>query len=401
MSETALTVAGDEGLAVTTPPAEKYVHGFEGMAEGAFDEKAIAVLKEPVDPRLVEVKPDGIVYLPWTWYADRLNRAFGQGAWTIVPRDKAQIMGSHVIYFGALYVQKRFIREAAGECEYRANNPNMSYAACFEGAFSDCIVRCCKILGIGKELWDPTWREAWLAEWALKAWAKKKDPGDKPKPYYWRKDRERPWQVEGAATPARNPPPGAPRLPEVPQLPKAPALSVVAESPPSASGAVPSESAAPSTEKSAGEPSERVPGSDDVDDTETGEVDAELVECFKLFEEGNRKNHTYKCEWVPAGKRTRRTEQQAAKMVEGLELMGITPEDHKGSLSNLFGKETIDDLSVDEADDYLNHLRSRWNKRKYKHPRDKAAAKDQRSTEVPEEMREWMQGAPMPGEPTP
>jgi hypothetical protein len=126
-------------------------------------------------------------------------------------------------------------------------------------------------------------------------------------------------------------------------------------------------------------------------DEETGEVAAELVDCFKLVEEGHRKNNTYRCEWVPAGRRTRHTPQQRERMEKGLEELGIEVEDHKSSLRNKYGKETIDDLSVDEADDYLDHLRSRWNKRKYKHPRDKAAAKEQRA--APENMAPEMEAA--------
>lgn len=409
MSETALTtpvnVSGDEGLAVQLP-TERFVYGFEGMAEGSFDEKALAILKEPVDPRLVEVKPDGIVYLPWAWYADRLNRAFGQGAWTIVPRKDAQIIGTSVVYFGALFVQKRFIREAAGECEYRANNPNMSYAACYEGAFSDCIVRCCKILGIAKELWDPTWREAWLAEWALKGWAEGKD--GKNKPYFYRRDREKPWQIKGAVEPARKPPRDAPRLaeyvpppkalsqetpttgqpqpadatPGTPDGPKGQTLTLL----PSASGAESEATAAPSTD-----PSERVPGEDD--DEDEGEVSdqTDLVDCWKLVEEGHKKNNTYKCHFEPIGKWPRRRESQHIELQKKRRELGLTDADWKNGLQKYYSKETSKDLADFEADDLLAKLQARWNMRKYKHPDDKARAKEQRSTDTPPEMREMLE----------
>lgn len=49
---------------------------------------------------------------------------------------------------------------------YRAGNDTMTYAGALEGARTDCISRCCKDLGMGAEMWDPQWREAWKREYA-------------------------------------------------------------------------------------------------------------------------------------------------------------------------------------------------------------------------------------------
>lgn len=193
---------------------ERYDRGFERVAEAPFAAEARAILREPIDPRQVEVRPDGIVYLPWVWYADRLNRAFGAGAWAIVPRDKPQRLGDTVVYNGALYVLGRFVREAWGECEYRANNPTMSYASALEGAQSDCIVRCCKVLGIAKELWDPGWREPFLAAVVLKSWVEGQN-GRKGQWHFWRIDRPVPWQVakgKGGSRPGADLPEDDPRV---------------------------------------------------------------------------------------------------------------------------------------------------------------------------------------------
>lgn len=180
-----------------TSEAPQYIAGFNGAAIQPFSEEAAKILAEPIDPRMVEIKPDGIVYLPWVFFQQRLNRAFGPGGHALLPRGPARKIGDTITYHGALFVLGRFVSEAVGECEYHASNSNMSYAATLEGARSDCRVRCCKDLGIAMELWDPSWREKWIAEWAHRAWV----PGQgnyKAKFYYWRKDRDKPWQVEKA-----------------------------------------------------------------------------------------------------------------------------------------------------------------------------------------------------------
>lgn len=191
--------------------APQYSRGFDGVATGAFPQTAIEVIQAPLERNLVEVKPDGIVYLPWVHFNARLNKAFGPGAHALVPRGPARTMGNLVTYHGALYILGRFVSEAVGECNYIPSNSSMSYASALEGAKSDCLTRCCKTLGIGMEMWDPSWRESWLAEFCLKSWVVPKDSRYKPKWFYWRRDREIPWQVaEGGErpVPARDLPAG-------------------------------------------------------------------------------------------------------------------------------------------------------------------------------------------------
>jgi hypothetical protein len=153
-----------------TPP--QFMQGFDGIAASAFPEDARKVLAEPVDEAAVEVKPDGIVFLPGVWYRRQLTKAFGAGAWALAPRQPARVMGDLVIYPGALYILGRFVSEAVGECFYRPGNSNMSYASCLEGARTDALTRCCKDLGMGSELWDAAWRDRWLAKYTDKTWDK-------------------------------------------------------------------------------------------------------------------------------------------------------------------------------------------------------------------------------------
>lgn len=146
-------------------PAPKYMTGFDGMATEALPEAARKVLAEPVPPEAVEIKPDGIVFMPGVYYRRQLTRAFGAGGWALAPRGPARVMGDVVVYPGALYCLGRFVSEAVGECTYRQNS-NMSYASCVEGAKTDALSRCCKDLGMATELWDAAWRDRWKAEYA-------------------------------------------------------------------------------------------------------------------------------------------------------------------------------------------------------------------------------------------
>ena len=149
------------------PARPQFMTGFDGMAAAPFPEEARKVLAAHVPPEAVEIKPDGIVFVPGVYYRRQLTRAFGAGGWAIVPRGPARAMNDLVIYPGALYCLGRFVAEAVGECTYRQNS-NMSYASCVEAAKTDALSRCCKDLGMATELWDAAWREQWKADYAEK-----------------------------------------------------------------------------------------------------------------------------------------------------------------------------------------------------------------------------------------
>ncbi|HET7037181.1 MAG TPA: hypothetical protein VFI42_15960 [Thermomicrobiaceae bacterium] len=163
-------------------PVPQYAQGFEGAASAPFPPDAAKILGEAVKPEEVETKPNGIVYLPGVWYRRQLTRAFGAGAWALLPRGPARTMGEIVVYHGALYILGRFVSEAFGECETRFG---MSYASSLEGARTDALTRCCKDLGMATELWDPEWRGAWQAKWCSKTWEEAK--GNKKAGYVFKK----------------------------------------------------------------------------------------------------------------------------------------------------------------------------------------------------------------------
>jgi hypothetical protein len=62
----------------------------------------------------------------------------------------------------------------------------MSYATAAESAKSNCLVRCCKDIGIASELWDPSFTRGWLKRNAVEVWCVNRQDTSKRKKF-WRK----------------------------------------------------------------------------------------------------------------------------------------------------------------------------------------------------------------------
>ena len=90
------------------------------------------------------------VYLPEIKYRRILNKAFGPGAWGIIPRSGTFINKKNISREYALFVHGRFVSQARGEQNYFGEE---SIPTASEGAKSNALMRCCKDLGIASELW--------------------------------------------------------------------------------------------------------------------------------------------------------------------------------------------------------------------------------------------------------
>jgi len=142
-----------------------------GIASGPFPEESIRVLLQEIPEEEVEIRPDGLIYLPEIKYRRILNRAFGPGAWSILPKDITISTEDSMLYYkGALFVNSRFVSESIGEQPYTADRDRMSFATAAESAKSNCLMRCCKDLGIASELWDPTYVRNWVRRNAVEVW---------------------------------------------------------------------------------------------------------------------------------------------------------------------------------------------------------------------------------------
>jgi hypothetical protein len=190
--------------AALSAPSVVQANPYVGIAAAPFSPEAAEILLGGVAEEDIEIRPDGLIYLPEIKYRRILNRAFGPGAWSLLPMEITVSPQDNMLYYkGALFVLGRFVSEAIGEQQYFPDNDRMSYATAAESAKSNCLMRCCKDLGIASELWDPTFVRGWIARNATEAWCVNvgsRDKGKKKK--MWRK-REAPpidafpWKEEG------------------------------------------------------------------------------------------------------------------------------------------------------------------------------------------------------------
>ena len=133
----------------------------------------------------VEIRPDGLIYLPWTGYVRRLRGAFGT-SWGLLPQGKPAMRDGFVMWGFFLCVKGKMASYAVGECEQTSR---MTYGDCLEGAKSNALMRCCKNIGISLELWEPSFIRRWVEKYAVQDVPDPKHPGkllwrrrDKPAP---------------------------------------------------------------------------------------------------------------------------------------------------------------------------------------------------------------------------
>lgn len=69
---------------------------FHGISSTPFSPEAAAILTQEIPFDDIEVKPDGIIYLPEIKYRRILNKAFGPGGWGLVPRSETIVTGKLV-----------------------------------------------------------------------------------------------------------------------------------------------------------------------------------------------------------------------------------------------------------------------------------------------------------------
>lgn len=108
------TGLSDKPLELETTPEEKidWTRSFHGLSAAPFPKEAADVLLAPTDPEEVEIKPDGILYLPEIKYRRILNKAFGPGGWGLVPRSESIVTPKTVTREYALVCNGRYVSYA-------------------------------------------------------------------------------------------------------------------------------------------------------------------------------------------------------------------------------------------------------------------------------------------------
>ncbi len=180
-------------IAPEQPKINEAIAIYQGASLLKIEKEEQEKLAASFDAELIEIRPDGLIYLPQVFWRQRLNETFGIGQWCLV------VKGSHkdpnpekdkLYVQGVLMVRGSYVAEAVGEAELHSNNATQSWASVWESAKSDCITRCCKDLGIACELWQPTFIRTWQAQNAIQVWV---DGKNKPQ---WRKRNAPPFYKE-------------------------------------------------------------------------------------------------------------------------------------------------------------------------------------------------------------
>ena len=90
-----------------------WTRSFQGLSNEAFSPDAAKVLLAPISPDDIEIKPDGIIYLPEIKYRRILNQAFGPGGWGLAPRGETIVTQKAVTREYALVALGRFVKSGS------------------------------------------------------------------------------------------------------------------------------------------------------------------------------------------------------------------------------------------------------------------------------------------------
>ncbi|KHJ31730.1 putative mitochondrial genome maintenance protein [Erysiphe necator] len=145
-----------------------WTRSFHGLSSQPFSKEAAEILMAPLDLDDIEVKPDGILYLPEIKYRRILNKAFGPGGWGLAPRGETIVTGKSITREYALLAHGRLVSVARGEQDYFSPE---GIPTATEGCKSNALMRCCKDLGVASELWDPRYIRKFMKANARQVWA--------------------------------------------------------------------------------------------------------------------------------------------------------------------------------------------------------------------------------------
>lgn len=162
---------GDTPRVTTEGQQSGYINwseSFHGLGTTPFSREIADVLLAPLNYEDVELKPDGLLYLPEIKYRRILNRAFGPGGWGLAPRTETLITPKQISREYALVCHGRLVSVSRGEQEYFGGEEKITTA--LEGCKSNAIMRCCKDLGIASELWDPTFIKYFKEKYCDEVW---------------------------------------------------------------------------------------------------------------------------------------------------------------------------------------------------------------------------------------
>jgi hypothetical protein len=166
--------------------------------------------REPNQKREVDILPSGELYMPQVFVRRRLNDAFLQhGGWKLRPMSKVSIDPETQVMYReyALIVGGIAVAAAYGANKYQPKNKRMDFADCAEAVRSNALTRCAKDLGIGAEMWERDWCDAWREKYAVHVWVNVKtydyeaNRNVEKKEHHWRKISRKPFYGEFGIVP--------------------------------------------------------------------------------------------------------------------------------------------------------------------------------------------------------
>ncbi|KAF1826621.1 Mgm101p-domain-containing protein [Dissoconium aciculare CBS 342.82] len=178
-----------------------WTRSYHGLSSSPFTAEQAAILQEELKFDDIEIKPDGIIYLPEIKYRRILNKAFGPGGWGLAPRGETIVTGSVVTREYGLVCGGRLISIARGEQQYF--NPD-GIPTATEGCKSNALMRCCKDLGIASELWDPRFIKRFMKEMGKEVLVEHQTTKKRRK-HFMRKDDELKWPLKEVSVPGAAP----------------------------------------------------------------------------------------------------------------------------------------------------------------------------------------------------
>ncbi|CAR26404.1 ZYRO0B08888p [Zygosaccharomyces rouxii] len=159
---------------------------WHGFGAKPFADEVQKKLSETLGPLDIEIKPDGMIYLPEIKYRRILNKAFGAGGWGLVPRSQTIVTPKLVTREYGLVCHNQLVSVARGEQDYFSET---GIPTATEGCKSNALMRCCKDLGIGSELWDPVFIKKFKTENCVEKFVEHVTTKKKKK-IWLRKDRQ-------------------------------------------------------------------------------------------------------------------------------------------------------------------------------------------------------------------
>lgn len=152
--------AGGPGLMLS----EDVAVGTLGLVEVKLTKAEDAALSLPVDPAKVSVKPTGEAYYSHPRYTILFNQAFGRTGWNIRPAAKPMKTDTGVAVAYIFSIHGQPVAFAIGEQDYFQANKRQTWGEAIESTVASGLRRCAKRLGVGLELWDKKWLDAFLKE---------------------------------------------------------------------------------------------------------------------------------------------------------------------------------------------------------------------------------------------